>query len=144
MEKSRFPAAADIDRLCLAPCAPEVVREHNLYAAIDVGVRQVVVAQLVAPLIGKHYATVLKFDKVGVYIGLEVVAYGGGRRMGLCEHHRVGPCAAVVLTPAGIKVPAEMVVFEGHQERAIGEALDSRIVEVLFGERGYGADFFAA
>ena len=51
---------------------------------------------------------------------------------------------AVVLTPAGIKVPAEMVVFEGHQERAIGEALDSRIVEVLFGERGYGADFFAA
>ncbi len=60
------------------------------------------------------------------------------------EHHRVGPCAAVVLAPAGVEVPAEMVVLEGHQEGAVREAFDSRIVEVLFGERGYGSDLLAA
>ena len=133
LQHRRFPAAARVDVPRFGEGAALVVAEQDFDAAVFVGVGDVVVALLVAPLVGEQDAPVLQFDEIRVY---EYHLVGSRRGAGvetLAHHLRIAPRASAILAAPYEGVPAEVVVHEGHQQRSVRERLDAGVVEFLFG-----------
>ena len=133
MEHRRFPAAARVDVPRFGEAAALVVAEHDFDAAVLVGVGDVVVALLVAPLVGEQDASVLQFDEVRVHEDHLVGSRRGAGVETLAHHLCVAPRASAVLAAPHEGVPAEVVVHEGHQQRSVRERLDAGVVELLLG-----------
>ena len=136
LEEGRLPAASTVHFDGLRPAPALVGTEGGHYSAVLIGLRQIAVTLVEAPLESHYYTSVLQFDEVRIYIhysvrGCPALAVAIDRIPAVGNADRIRPGFRTVNAPHCVNVESVMMIREREEDSTVTQMLCTRIIQVL-------------
>ena len=136
LEEGRLPAASTVHFDGLRPAPALVGTEGGHYSAVLIGLRQIAVTLVEAPLESHYYTSVLQFDEVRIHIhypvrGCPALAVAIDRIPAVGNADRIRPGFRTVNAPHCVNVESVMVIREREEDSPATQMLCTRIIQVL-------------